>query len=86
MGLQFAVAVMDLCRVAAITVLVTLEKLLPWPRHLCRRDLRGRRLRPCHGLGDPLVMSGKVPYSRVSRVGKSPIAARWRAASAAGFR
>ena len=32
MGLLFAVAVMDLRWVAAITVLVTLEKLLPWPR------------------------------------------------------
>ena len=31
MGLLFAVAVMDLRWVAAITVLVTLEKLLPWP-------------------------------------------------------
>ena len=35
MGLLFAVAVMDLRWVAAITVLVTLEKLLPWP-HLWR--------------------------------------------------
>ena len=37
MGLLFAVAIMDLRWVAAITVLVTLEKLLPWPylwRHL----------------------------------------------------
>ena len=35
MGLLFAVAVMDLRWVAAITVLVTVEKLLPWPR-FCR--------------------------------------------------
>ena len=37
MGLLFAVAIMDLRWVAMITVLVTLEKLLPWPylwRHL----------------------------------------------------
>ena len=32
MGLLFAVAIMDLRWVAAIAVLVTLEKLLPWPR------------------------------------------------------
>ena len=32
MGLLFAVAVMDLRWVAALTVLVTVEKLLPWPR------------------------------------------------------
>ena len=32
MGLLFAVAVMDLRWVATITVLVTMEKLLPWPR------------------------------------------------------
>ena len=32
MGLLFAVAVMDLRWVAAIAVLVTVEKLLPWPR------------------------------------------------------
>ena len=32
MGLLFAVAVMDLRWVAAITVLVTMERLLPWPR------------------------------------------------------
>ena len=32
MGLLFAVAVMDLRWVAAVAVLVTLEKLLPWPR------------------------------------------------------
>ncbi len=35
MGLLFAVAVMDMRWVAAITVLVTVEKLLPWPR-FCR--------------------------------------------------
>ncbi len=32
MGLLFAVAVMDLRWVAAVAVLVTIEKLLPWPR------------------------------------------------------
>ena len=32
MGLLFAVAVMDLRWVATITVLVTMERLLPWPR------------------------------------------------------
>lgn len=32
MGLLFAVAVMDLRWVAAVAVLVTLEKLMPWPR------------------------------------------------------
>ncbi len=32
MGLLFAVAVMDLRWVAAVAVLVTVEKLLPWPR------------------------------------------------------
>ena len=32
MGLLFAIAVMDLRWVATITVLVTMEKLLPWPR------------------------------------------------------
>lgn len=35
MGLLFAVAVMDLRWVAAVAVLVTIEKLLPWP-HLWR--------------------------------------------------
>ena len=32
MGLLFAVAVMDLRWVAAVAILVTVEKLLPWPR------------------------------------------------------
>ena len=32
MGLLFAVAVMTLRWVAAVAVLVTIEKLLPWPR------------------------------------------------------